>query len=454
MRCRAASGWPAVLLGALPLLAASTRSSADIAWNVSAGLGETDNVRLTPTDQQADTISELGADIAWHEQRRTFNADVTGDLSYLDYLHHYYKSEVIGNFIGNLQFTLLPQVLRWTFSDNFGQGIIDPLAQVTPSNREYINYFSTGPDLTLPLGSLNALLVDARYSKVTYQTSPLGNERYSANVGVRRELSASTDISVNVRDELIRFDDSILNPDYDQQEAYLRFDAHGARTRLEIEVGFDRLKLQNGSNNGVLARLEATRQLSPSASVVATIGHEYSDAGQDFRTLQALGGATLATQSVQPTADPFKNDYATLEWNYQRNRTGLGFGGGYFKETYQAGQGLDENRLTFDAHASRRLTPNIEATLMANYERDNFYDVLGNSTLGTVSGLLTWRASRMVSVVLEYDHARRESDLRTTEYTDNRGWLKIRYGRTPDQPPGSFVPAPPLPPLPNESRYQ
>ena len=72
---------------------------------------------------------------------------------------------------------------------------------------------------------------------------------------------------------------------------------------------------------------------------------------------------------------------------------------------------------------------------MANYERDNFYDVLGNSTLGTVSGLLTWRASRMVSVVLEYDHARRESDLRTTEYTDNRGWLKIRYGRTPDQPP-------------------
>jgi hypothetical protein len=454
MRCRAAFRWPAVLLGALPLLAASSRSSADIAWNVSAGVGETDNVRLTPTDEQADTISELGADIAWHEQRRTFAADVTGDLSYLDYLHHYYKSEVIGNFLGNLQFTLLPQVLRWTFSDNFGQGVIDPLAQVTPANREYINYFSTGPDLTLPLGSLNALLADVRYSKVTYQTSPLGNERYAANVGVRRELSAATAISVNVRDELIRFDNSILNPDYDQQEAYLRFDAHGARTRLEIEVGLDRLKLQNGSNNGVLARLEATRQLSPSASVVATLGHEYSDAGQDFRTLQALGGATLATQSVQPTADPFKNDYATLEWNYQRNRTGFGFGGGYFKETYQAGQGLDENRLTFDAHASRRLTPNIEATLMANYERDSFYDVLGNSTLGTVSGLVTWRASRMVSVVVEYDHARRESDLRTTEYTDNRGWLKIRYGRTPDQPPGSFVPAPPLPPLPNESRYQ
>ena len=450
---RAALGLSAGLLA----LSASPHSKADSAWSVSAGLGETDNIRLTPTDKQSDTIGEVGGDIVWHEQRRTFSADVTGDLTYLDYLHHYYSSEVAGNLLGNLQYTLVPQVLRWTLSDNFGQGVIDPLTAVTPSNREYINYLSTGPDLTLPLNELNALLLDVRYSNIKYQKSPLSNNRYSANAGLRHQLSAGTAISFNVRDELIRFDNSQLNPDFDQQSAYLRFDASGLRTRLEVELGLDRLKQRTGTVSGALARLEATRQLSPSASLVFTVGHEFSDAGEDFRTLQALGGGAgpaLATQPVQPTADPFTNNYGTLEWNYHRNRTTFGLGGGYYKATYQMSQsqGLNENRLTVDAHASRHLTPTLEASLLAYFERDNFYSVLGNSNITTVTGLLTWRASRMVSIVVEYDHARRESELRTTDYIDNRGWLKLRYGRSLDRPPGGVIPPPPLPNVQNQPR--
>jgi hypothetical protein len=434
------------------LAVVGTGARAETAWNVSAGVGETDNVRFTPTDKQSDTIGELGTDFAWHEQRPNYLADVTGDLSYLNYLHHYYNSEVIGNFLGNLQLTLAPEVLRWTFADNFGQGLIDPLAQVTPANREYINYFATGPDLTLPLGGSNALLLDARYAKVTYQTSPLGNNRYTANVGVRHELSSAAGISVDVQDQLIRFDDSVLNPDYDEQEAYVRFDAHGVRTRLDVQVGFDRLKLQHSTANGVLARVEATRQLTPAASLTLVLGHEFSDASEDFRTLQAIGGANLATQATTPTSSPFKNNYGTLEWNYQRNRTTFGFGGGYYRVLYQTNDLLNENRTTFDAHASRRLSPQLELSLVGNYERDGFYNVIGNATQFTATALLTWRASRMIAVVVEYDHSRRESDLRTTEYIDNRGWLKLRYGRSPELPPGSL--APQLPPLPNQPKYQ
>jgi Putative beta-barrel porin 2 len=449
LRC-AALGLSAGLLA----LSASPYAEAESAWDVSAGLGETDNIRLTPTDKQSDTIGELGGDILWREQRRTFGADVTGDLAYLDYLHGYYSSEVAGNLQGNLQYALVPQLLRWTLSDNFGQGVIDPLAAVTPANREYINYASTGPDLTLPLNELNALLVDLRYSNIKYQRSPLSNNRYAATVGLRHQLSAASAISFNVRDELIRFDNSQLNPNYDQQSAYLRFDSGGLRTRLEMELGLNRVKMEQGTTSGALVRLAATRQLSPAASIVLTVGHELSDAGEDFRTLQAVGGGGLATQQVQPTADPFTNNYATFEWSYQRNRTTFGLGGGYYKVTYQMSQsqGLNENRLTVDAHAARHLTPVLEASLLAQFEREDFYNTLGNSNVATLTGLLTWRASRMLSVVVEYDHARRESELGATSYIDNRGWLKLRYGRTLERSQGGLIPPPQLPNVQNQPR--
>ncbi len=446
---QAAFGSPA----AIAMLAVLTSSGrAETAWNVSVGLGETDNVRFTPTNQQSDTIGELGADFAWHEQRRTLVADVAGDLSYLYYLHNYFSSEVIGNFLGNLQFTVVPEVLRWSFSDNFGQGRIDPLAQVTPENREYINYFSTGPDLTLPVGNSNALLLDARYSRVTYQVSPLGNNRYLANVGLRHEISSAAALSVDVQEQRVSFDDTNLNPDYDEQQAYVRFNATGARTRLDLQLGFDRLQLQHRSANGLLARAEVTRRLSPFASVSFTLGHEFSDASEDFRTLQGIGGANLATQAVTPSSDPFKNDYGTIEWTYQRNRTSFGVGAGYYRAIYETATQLDENRASYDAHVSRRLSPTIEASLSANYERDGFYNVVGNATEYTATALMTWRTGRMVSIVFEYDHSRRESELRTTEYTDNRGWIKIRYGRTPDLAPGNVVPS--LPNLPNQPKFQ
>jgi hypothetical protein len=444
---RAAFGLPVAML----LSVAASQSRAEAAYDILTGIGETDNVRLTPDDRRSDTIALLGIDLTWHEQRRWFDGDATGDLEYLDYLRHTFDREVVGNFLGDLHLNLIPQVLRWTFDDNFGQGRIDPAAAVTPANRENINYFNTGPDLTLPLGYTNELLVDARYGNVHYQTSPLSSNRYSATVGVRHELSADSGISINVEDEALRFDNSILNPDYDEQQAYARFDAKGARTQLAFDLGYNRLKLENGSTGGPLARLELTRQLTVSSNLTATLGRAYSDAGDDFRMLQALGGATLATQSVQATGNPFRQDYVTLGWNFQRNRTGFGLQGGYFKLSYIGSSILDEHRATGSANVTRRLTPGLELSVSANYIREDFLNQPGNYSQFDAIAQLTWRASSRVSFLVELARSHRESDLNANSYSDDRAWLKVRYGRSLPPPTQPKVPA--LPAFPNEPRY-
>src|SRR5580692_11117455 len=102
LRRRAACGLSAALL----MLTAAPQSRAELAYDVLAGIGETDNVRLTPTDKRSDTIATAGFDLTWQERRRTFDADVTADVEYLDFLRHSYSGEVVGNILGNLHLIL------------------------------------------------------------------------------------------------------------------------------------------------------------------------------------------------------------------------------------------------------------------------------------------------------------------------------------------------------------
>src|SRR5262249_4865121 len=134
------------------------------------------------------------------------------------------------------RFTLVPQVLSWSIADNFGQAPLNPLAPIAPGNRENLNYFSTGPTLTLPLGQSTSLGISAQYGRMDYQRSPLDNINLSGAVGLTHELSPSSSISINARAERVDFSNDQLNPDYDRQEAFARFAAKGSRTELGIDL--------------------------------------------------------------------------------------------------------------------------------------------------------------------------------------------------------------------------
>ena len=125
-----------------------------LSGRIAAGVIETDNIERTPTDRISDTIGELSADIAAHEQSRRLDVDVLSDLQYLTFAHDYFSNELVGNFIGSGTFAILPRELEWVVEDNFGQQQLDPTVAVTPTNLENVNYFTTGPNFLMALSSL------------------------------------------------------------------------------------------------------------------------------------------------------------------------------------------------------------------------------------------------------------------------------------------------------------
>ena len=403
-----------------------------LSGRIAAGVIETDNVLRTENDRVSDTIGELTADIAAHQQTRRLDVDVLSDLQYLTFAHDYFSNELVGNFIGSGTLAIVPQAFEWVGQDNFGQQQLSPTVAVTPANLENINYFTTGPNFMLPLSSLLRAQVSLRYSDVYYQKSDLNNNRGDASLALIRSLSASSNVSLDVAAERIDFQNSALNPDYTTEEAYARYEAQGARTKLTADVGYDKVQGLSETGGGALVHFDVTRVLSPSSKLELSFGQDLSDTGNLLRQLQALNGLAVNGTFLQRDNDPFTNRYGSLAWTFDRFRTHLSVDVARYEERHVEDFTLNQDRWQFDASLRRDIAPTLTATIGASYARADYSFAAASYTNFVGSAGLEWRAGRHLNVRAEYDHFdQRGSVLQTDESLENGfSYLENRFSVT------------------------
>jgi len=425
------------LFAAAACLGAHLAQAAAPGYEIQVGVIESDNIERLPSGGTDQTIGVVDLGFTWHEKRASLDADIDADVSHLNYFQNAYGDEFIGNFLGAVKLNLAPQLFSWEFTDNFGQVPLEPLAPITPGNRENINYFSTGPTLSLPLGSTTELDITGQYGRVDYQaTTPLDSTMLTGGVSLLHDLSPLANISINAREQATRFANDQLNPDYDRREAFARFDTKGSRTELAIDLGYSRLHMAGANDDIPLGRLQLTRRVSPSSTIGLALGHDYSDGADSFRTVQGVGGATLNTQPIIAAAVPFVGSYATLAWNFQHARTTLNLAASYFRDRYPADATLDNDRTVVDARVARQLTPTLQLALTEDLVHWEFTGESESTTASDTVLLLRWSVGSRLSVVLAYYWAKGNGNIPTFQYTENRVWLSIGYGRAAEAPPG------------------
>jgi hypothetical protein len=405
--------------------------AANFDYDVNLGVGHSDNIRRTPVNQEDEDIAAAGLRFSLDQRTARLQADAVGNFSYAEYLNNTFDSELLGNFAGNARFGFVPQRFEWVVADNFGQTLSDPFAPLTPDNRENINYFSTGPDLTFAFGSQTRLRLGGRYSLATYETSPLDFDTVSGETALVRMLSSASNVSLNARVAQTKYDDATLNADYDQNDAFVRYDVTGARTRLAIDLGYTELdrKAVAKKEDGLLLRLDATRRLSAASTATLTAGREFSNSGTAFAGLQGVGGIDLGATPGRQTAQPFINDYVTLGWDFSRNRTTAGLFASWTDQSYEGASVLDQSLTSFGVQLGRELSPRTSLTLHTLYTQADFKQQ--NADYSDLNGGLAfaWRLSRNVSLSATYDYYKRTSDIPLSDSTENRFWLSIAYGR-------------------------
>jgi Putative beta-barrel porin 2 len=414
-------------------------------YGVDAGVGETDNVNLTHSDKVSQTLALADADIDIDQQRRLFSVDAKGTFNYLDYLQGAYSPELIGRFDGLGRISLIPGTLRWVVQDDFGQAQVDPFAAVTPTNRENINYLSTGPDLYLRLGSVGFVDMTGRYARTEYQVSPFDGQLLIGSIAVGRFLSSGSSLSVDGSAERSLFANTVLNNDYTRSSAYGDFEAQGFRTELGVNLGGTKVTQGTESITGPLAKLKLSRKLSAAAKLTFTAGRAITDGSTSFSSLQSgaistigtVGGAgatgAVSTAPAPQTTANYTVTYTSLNWQYTRNRTTVSASGQWERDTYDGQPSLDLARETAQFSIERQLNRHFSAQLLGSLYRTDYAHTDYAETDGFLGFGITFREQKGLEIRLRYDHASRiASGLGAgSNYGANIVFLTVGYGSKP-----------------------
>lgn len=406
-------------------------------YGADAGIGYSDNITETSVNKRSDEMVGIGLQLAGLEQSARFNGAVLADLQHVNYLQGTFGPQVIGNFSGYGSYALIPEFIHWVAQDSFGQGLIDPFASQSPGNLENINTFTTGPTFTIPLGTLTMLNLSARYSRVTYQVSPLDSNDYGGSLDITHLLSARSRISVNIQDERYEYTDPI-NPSYDEREAYVRYDIQGARTRIDADVGYDQVRGDATNSDGLLARLNISRTMAAGSVVSVSAGRDTSNSSSFLTQSQSVNGIGLQATSGRQTAAPFTNQYESLAWSFIRRRTTLSFSVAHYLQIYDGQSSLDNSINSASVRISRVVYPGWSVGLVGEYSKDAFSPQAGGNYNQERGGLnVKWQMGRKLAMTFEYDHSNRNSDIALFTYSENRVWVRFQYGSgTPGGPMG------------------
>ncbi len=409
-------------------LAAGTPARADISASAEAGVGYSDNITRVANDEISETLGTMGLDMLWQERTRRLRGDAVVDLSYYEYMDNTYDSELIGTANGTLALGIVPETLNWVVQDSFGQAQSDPFAPSTPSTRENLNYFSTGPDLTVRLGPTGFGRLFGRWSSTNYETSPLDATRTTGGVAVGRRPNARNELSLNAVTESIDFDDP-LNTDYDRDSVFVGWELDGSRTTIDANVGYTWLQRDGRDKQGsALISMNVARQMTASSTLRMTLSQQLGDAGDSLRA-QLDGGVVGggAAGQITATSDPFQSRLVSLEWSYTRGRTGFMLGASHTRDEYESATQFDRRRTGFNAGISRRIASTLTFDLRAALEKEKFENAGQSNDELRLGATLNWRAWRTLGLRFMVERYDRDAEGSATDFTENRAFLTMAY---------------------------
>jgi hypothetical protein len=389
---------------------------------VLGGASWSDNIARVGDEEEGGSIGRAGLLLDWKEKSRRLDADVDVDTLYEHFFDDTFEDDLVGGVDGKVTLGIVPDRFNWYFEENLGQITLDPFAAVTPANREDINYFTTGPDFLLHFGSDTSLQLSGRYSDTSFETSHYDGTQTGGFVALGHNLSTASRLSLNVEANQFEFDDQVTNTNYDRTGAFVRYEVHGARTELQVDAGYSAIDLDGGESfNGLLARINAKRRMSTASTLTFAAGTQFGDSGELFRQGQDLGGgASLQTsRAVIASSDPFESHFASLGYDFNRNRTSLGFSVQYNDEQYETNSAADRSFIYWSLYGVRQMSPVLSLRAFATLSHQELENADFDDDELRFGLSADWNLARTMSLRAQIERYDRNSSTGGGEYQED-----------------------------------
>lgn len=397
-------------------------------WLAEVGVYHTDNATRNDVAERDDDVVTLRLGVGGGVSSSRVSANLNTDVRFREYLDDSFSDETRLNLSGAADAILIRDRLSWSVSDNFGQALDDPRRADTPDNRGDINVFTTGPRLTLPLGSLNSISLDATYSDRYYENRERDNEQLSGTLQLNRQLSNASQIGLGVEASRTNFD-SELGTDFTRQAAFLNYTAGTTRTRLNISVGANRLVLPEEERTDPLVDLTVSRDVSSRSTLSLAASREFSEAADLFEIIRGQGefGDDLRlTEDLFIPGEPAENTRVQLDWNTVWTRTSLGLGAGWRREESQLNV-RSRDTSSLNATLRRDLNSRLTGSIYTQFDRREFdEDGAEDDTLRAGVRLQQALGAR-TSLGFGVERYDRSGERFLTDFTETRYQLTLTY---------------------------
>jgi len=406
-------------------------------FEVSVGARASDNIARVQDGTSGTTVTAgliLDAERKSGELQYAANAD----LDYLHYFNQAFSSEVLGQFTGTATYQFIPQSISWVTEEHLGQVTTDYFLAPGPRNRQYLNLFSTGPDVRLRLADTLALRLSARYGRDDYQTSPYSDARLSGEAALERRPSESALVSLGFGHERINYVQEAAKPgDFAVNRYFAGYALQGAVTTIDLQAGyaqsFDGLVQLGGPTGHIVLQ----RKVGAWGSVDLNASRTLDTVTPGARATDFLPGVVDYPRAEVLTGTLFFANSAELAYRLQRPRNSLDVAAVVSNETDH--KDIRPNRDTLQAGAKfmHRLTPLAQAGVFVSWMQDTLHNaqIPGFPTgdfksAETDYGLqLRLRFSRVLVASLDLTRDRRVAEL--GPFRESAVWVRMAYAPVP-----------------------
>jgi len=422
--------WKSLALVVVFLVSCGGASAAEVDAEFRAGYTVSDNIFLQPEDGIEDSIWSAGLTLSIFEESNRTLVDVRLVADYLNYFDTF-DSETVGALDALFDYDFVENYFSWRIQNNYGQRLADPLGTPNPGNRENINFFTTGPNVDIPMGERYFLGLEGRISSVRYEESVNENDRTSGLLRLARRTDGNAVMSLNVATENIEYANGATAEDFRVNEAFVAYDANNDRNIILVNVGYAEVESDNDSADGYLVRAQWTRFTTESKTFLVSAGSEYSSQGDVFRLSQSNGRAIGGTVDASTNDIPFRNNYFYSRYSATGDRTRMSIEVDWSQEDFEyqdpLAVALDRDILRGSFDIERDITRKFYVGLELRYRTRDYKFVDRDDDDIRVIATLGFRFSDAFNMFLSYRYQDRDSNDVTESFTENRGTIGFEY---------------------------
>ena len=410
------------------LLLSLNSNAAEVDYGVRLALTHQDNVNLEPVPEESAFSKSIKGKVTLKEDAANFTADVVASLESINYSDDKALDENNGELFAELLWVIKPKQFEWYLSDKYTQSAIDLFDALSPTNKQNINAFITGPNYLVRFDNKNTIRLEGRLSDNSFEKTT-NNNRLSGSVIRVYGVNANLNFGLNYSAEKTDYEDEINNSNNERDDFFFYLNYKKGLNTLNLEAG----KINNNNDNGDEVDLSRylfslQNQRTRTSNVRIVYENSLSDTGAELLSAEELVAIDNDTLIVTSN-DIFVKENFRFIYNKQTTFGDLSLTVGKSYNDYTIQQSNDHKVESVNISSITGFTERSSLEFKAGYEEMSFDDASVNRVDEDIKYSLfyTFRAKRNYNLRFDAVSLARKSTNAEENYDDLKLMVAIEY---------------------------